>query len=107
MVNGTNLNGKILKLLKLTNIHGRHTYTGEYQERIYKDKEVVSCVHEKGCINKPLTEEQKASNKERSRVRVRGEHLFGFVENSRNGSFVSTIGVARAKAKIGMNHTVK
>ena len=30
------------------------------------------------------------------------EHLFGFVENSMNGSFIRTIGIARAKAKIGM-----
>jgi len=42
------------------------------------------------------------SNKEKSRIRARVEHLFGFVENSMNGSFVQTIGLARAKAKIGM-----
>ncbi|GAI59904.1 unnamed protein product, partial [marine sediment metagenome] len=45
---------------------------------------------------------QKTSNKEKSRTRARVEHLFGFVENSMNGSFVRTIGLARAKAKIGM-----
>jgi len=28
--------------------------------------------------------------------------LIGFVENSMNGSFIRTIGIARAKAKIGM-----
>jgi hypothetical protein len=28
--------------------------------------------------------------------------VFGFVENSMHGSIVSTIGIARAKAKIGM-----
>jgi len=39
---------------------------------------------------------------EKSRTRVRVEHLFGFVENSMNGSFVRTIGFTRAKAKIGM-----
>ncbi|MEX2429458.1 MAG: transposase, partial [Bacteroidales bacterium] len=42
------------------------------------EKEVI----EKGYRNKPLTEEQKASNKEKSRTRVRVEHLFGFIENS-------------------------
>jgi len=30
----------------------------------------------------------------------------GFVENSMNGSFIRTIGIARAKAKIGMIHPV-
>jgi len=33
---------------------------------------------------------------------IRLSNLFGFVENSMNGSFVRTIGLARAEAKIGM-----
>ena len=77
-------------------------YTGEKQEKVYKKKKVINQVIEKGCRNKPLTEKQKASNKEKSRTRVRVEHIFGFVENSMNGSFIRTIGLARAKAKIGM-----
>ena len=77
-------------------------YTGEEQEKVYKKKEVINKVIEKGYRNKPLTEEQKASNKEKSRTRVRVEHLFGLVENSMNDSFVRTIGLARAEAKIGM-----
>ena len=77
-------------------------YTGEDQEAVYEKKEVISKVIEKGYRNKPLTEIQKANNKEKSSVRCRVEHLFGFVENSMNGSFIRTIGIARAKAKIGM-----
>lgn len=77
-------------------------YTGEEQETIYKKKKVINKVIEKGYRNKPLTEEQKASNKEKSKVRARVEHLFGFVENSMNGSFVRTIGIVRATAKIGI-----
>ena len=77
-------------------------YTGEEQEKVYKKKKVINKVIEKGYRNKPLTDEQKASNKEKSRTRARVEHLFGFVENSMNGSFVRTIGLARAEAKIGM-----
>ena len=83
-------------------IYADSAYTGEEQEKTYKKKKVVSMVNEKGCRNKPLTEEQKASNKEKSKIRARVEHIFGFVENSMNGSFVRTIGMARAKAKIGM-----
>jgi len=77
-------------------------YTGEEQENVYKKKKVINKVIEKGYRNNPLTDEQKASNKEKSRTRARVEHLFGFVENSMNGSFVRTIGLARAEAKIGM-----
>ncbi len=83
-------------------IYADSAYTGEEQEKTYKKKKVVSMVNEKGCRNKPLTDEQKASNKEKSKIRARVEHIFGFVENSMNGSFVRTIGMARAKAKIGM-----
>jgi IS5 family transposase len=80
----------------------RQRNTREDQEKIYKKKEVISKVHEKGYRNKPLTETQKARNKEKSSIRVRVEHVFGFVENSMHGSIVRTISIARANAKIGM-----
>ena len=77
-------------------------YTGEDQETVYKKKKVINKIIEKGYLNKPLTEEQIANNKEKSRTRVRVEHVFGFVENSMHGSIVRTIGIVRATAKIGM-----
>lgn len=77
-------------------------YTGEEQEKIYTDKKVINKVIEKGYRNKPLTEEQKANNKTKSKTRARVEHIFGFVENSMNRSIVRTIGFSRAKAKIGI-----
>lgn len=83
-------------------LYADSAYTGEKQENIYADKKVLNMVHEKGYKGKPLTDEQKADNREKSRVRVRVEHVFGFVENSMNGSIVRTIGIVRAKAKIGM-----
>jgi len=83
-------------------LYADSAYTGEDQEKIYKKGEVISKVHEKGYRNKPLTETQKASNKEKSSIRARVEHVFGFVENSMHGSIVRTIGIARANAKIGM-----
>jgi IS5 family transposase len=73
-------------------------YTGEEQEKVYKKKKVINRVNEKGYRNKPLTDEQKAGNREKSKTRARVEHIFGFVENSMNGSFLRTIGIARAKA---------
>ena len=83
-------------------LYADSAYTGEDQEIIYEKKKVISKIIEKGYRNKPLTEIQKVNNKEKSKVRCRVEHLFGFVENSMNGSFIRTIGMARAKAKIGM-----
>jgi IS5 family transposase len=83
-------------------IYADSAYTGEEQEKAYKKKNVINKVIEKGYRNKPLTEKQIADNKEKSRTRVRVEHIFGFVENSMKGSFVRTIGLTRANAKIGM-----
>ncbi len=83
-------------------LYADSAYGGEEQERVYKEKEVINKVHEKGHRNKPLTEKQKADNREKSKTRARVEHIFGFVENSMNGSIVRTIGMARAKAKIGI-----
>ena len=57
-------------------------------------------VHDSQAMEQLLTE--KANNKEKSSSRARVEHLFGFVENSMNGSFIRSIGIARAEAKIGM-----
>jgi len=83
-------------------LYADSAYGGEDQQKVYKKKEMDDRVHEKGYRNKPLTEKQKADNREKSRVRARVEHVFGFVENSMNGSIVRTIGMVRAQAKIGM-----
>jgi IS5 family transposase len=78
-------------------------YAGEALEKAYsEDKKVTPQVIEKGCKNKPLTEEQKENNGLKSKIRVRVEHVFGFVENSMNGSFIRCIGKKRAEAVIGL-----
>jgi len=59
-------------------------------------------IHEKGYKNNPLTEEQKQSNRIKSKTRVRVEHIFGFIENSMHGSFIRTIGIKRATTVVGL-----
>ncbi len=58
---------------------------GRHQEKVYKKKNIINKVLEKGSRNNPLTERQKANNKEKSSIRVRVEHIFNFVENSMSG----------------------
>ena len=77
-------------------------YAGENQEEIYDRKNIINRVHEKGVRNTPLTDEQKTKNKEKSKTRVRVEHVFGFIENSMKKSFIRTIGIVRAETKIGL-----
>jgi len=59
-------------------------------------------VHKKAYRNKPLTDEQKASNKEKSKTRARVEHIFGFMEQSMNGLMVRSVGIKRATTVIGL-----
>lgn len=63
-------------------------------------------VHEKGSRNHPLTEEQKACNQEKSRIRVRIEHIFGFMTNSMYGITVRSIGKLRARFNAGITNLV-
>lgn len=87
-------------------LHADSAYTGPNQEAILEKNKMVNQVHEKGSKNKPLTKEQKASNTEKSRVRARVEHIFGFMENSMNKMYLHYIGIRRARAAIGMMNLV-
>ncbi len=77
-------------------------YRSEEQEEKLKKQGCASHIHERAYRNKPLTPEQEAANTERSRVRVRIEHVFGHIETAMHGCYVRAIGIARAKAKIGL-----
>ena len=81
-------------------LYGDSAYTG-YEEML-KEKQIESRLHEKGRRNKPLTPSQKEANHQRSKVRARVEHVFGFIENSMGGSRLRCIGKTRAMATIGL-----
>jgi len=57
-------------------------------------------INEKAEKDRPLTEEQKASNREKSRVRARIEHVFGHMHTSMGGLTLRCIGIARAESNI-------
>ena len=82
-----------------------------YGDSAYKSKEVDDLlarrgiknkIHEKGYRDHPLSEKQKKQNKKKSSIRVRVEHIFGFIENSMGGSFIRSIGKKRAEGIIGL-----
>ena len=83
-------------------LYADSAYTGQKQEQVLSDKGVKNCVHEKGYKGKPLTDEQKKSNTEKSKVRARVEHIFGFMEMSMNGMYLHSIGIKRVNALIGL-----
>ena len=69
-------------------------------------KEIKNQIHEKGYRNRPLSEEQKAENKRKSRIRARIEHVFGYMTGSLHGITVRSIGIARAKFNIGLTNLI-
>jgi len=65
-------------------------------------KGLKSRIHRRAARNRPLSQKQEAANTVRSKVRARVEHVFGHQENSMGRKIVRTIGMARARFKIGM-----
>lgn len=79
-------------------------YRSEEMEAKLRARQLKSHIHRKGKRGKPLTEQAKGSNRTKSTVRVRVEHIFGAQANDMGGTLVRTIGLVRAKAKIGMKN---
>jgi len=66
----------------------------------------TSKIHYRAYRNQPLHPELERRNKERSKVRVGVEHVFGAQKNNQNMRLIRTIGLARARAKIGLTNLV-
>jgi IS5 family transposase len=77
-------------------------YRSEEQEKALQASQHNSHIHERAYRNHPLTEEQKATNKTKSKVRARVEHVFGHMENTMGGMGLRTIGLARAKVGVAL-----
>lgn len=77
-------------------------YRSEEQECSLKESEHTSQINERAYRGKPLSADQDISNKAKSRVRARIEHVFGHMENSMGGLFVRSIGIARARMGVAL-----
>jgi len=82
-------------------------YSGEKIDTKLKERGYKPQICEKGYRNKPLTEEQKASNREKSKVRCRIEHIFGSQKMRMGNEVLRSIGFARARFWIGMRKRQK
>ena len=84
-------------------LYADSAYVGEKLHSELSDSLEIR-IHEKGNRNHPLNEEQQECNKEKSRIRARVEHVFGFMTNSMKGITVRTIGMARAMFCVGITN---
>lgn len=81
-------------------------YRSQELEEILYATGYISRIHERPYANQPLTDKQIKTNKKKSKIRVRVEHVFGHIKTNLNGDFVRTIGKARATAKITLTNLV-
>ena len=63
-----------------------------------------SPIHRRARRNHPLSLAQVRVNHAKSRIRARIEHVFGARQNTPGGPIVRTIGIVRARAKIGLQN---
>ena len=69
-----------------------------------REKGLKSRIHRKAHRSKPLSAREQQGNKTRSKVRARVEHVFGAQTNDMGGTLVRSIGLVRAKARIGLKN---
>ena len=69
-----------------------------------REKGLKSRIHRKSQRSKPLSAREQQGNKTRSKVRARVEHVFGAQTNDMGGTLVRSIGLVRAKARIGLKN---
>ena len=77
----------------------------EIEEKLGR-RGLKSRIHHRAYRNRKLSEAQKAANTTRSSVRARVEHVFGDQKNAMGAEIVRTIGIVRARRKIGMTNLV-
>ena len=56
----------------------------------------------RACRSHALSKAHERANRQKSKIRARVEHVFGAQQTSPGGRLVRTIGIMRAKAKIGL-----
>ena len=84
-------------------LYADSAYRSKQIEKHLKEIKCTSKVHEKGYRNKPLTESQKKNNSDKSKIRGRIEHIFGFMTNSMNDALhLRQIGQQRIATTIGL-----
>lgn len=81
-------------------------YTGPACEAAFERKHVTGKVIERAYRNKPLTARQRKSNRTKSRIRVRVEHVFGTMCMCMRAACNRCIGMNRNQGTVAMTNLV-
>lgn len=100
------LDGLLNKANTSNDVYADSAYRATEIEARLAERGFKSRIYVRSSRNHPLSEAQAAANRAKSRVRVRIEHVFAAQENTPGGRLVRTIGIVRARAKIGLANLV-
>jgi transposase, IS5 family len=84
---------------------GRHAYRSKANEEFLEKNGFVSRIHRKKPPGRPMPETTRRANALKSKVHSRVEHVFAAPKDKMD-LFIRTIGIARARVKIGMANLV-
>jgi IS5 family transposase len=85
-------------------VFGDSAYRSAEIEAKLKAGGLRSRIHQRARRNHPLSPAQERANRSKSRIRARIEHVFGAQQSAPGGRIVRTIGIVRARAKIGLQN---
>jgi transposase, IS5 family len=87
-------------------LYGDSAYKGPEIRKLMKHLCINDRLSEKSYKNKKLTKSQIESNHQKSKIRCRVEHVFGFMQNTMKSKLLRTIGIKRASFQIGLTNLV-
>jgi len=87
-------------------VYGDSAYRSAETEAKLNSRGFRSRIHRRASRNRPLSKAQENANRRKSKVRARIEHVFGAQQTAPGGRIIRTIGIARAKVKIGLQNLV-
>jgi IS5 family transposase len=97
---GGELKFLLSKDVTCSKVWGDAAYFSQENQKFLEENGFISDLHRKKPKGKPLPSHISRANGRRSKIRAHIEHVFAF-QKHRMGLFVRTIGLARAKVKIG------
>ena len=98
------LNGLLHRGNTSKDVFGDSAYRSAATEATLKARGFRSRIHVRAARGHPLSKAKAAANRAKSRIRARIEHVFGAQETAPGGRIVRTIGIVRARLKIGLRN---
>jgi IS5 family transposase len=83
-------------------VYADSAYRSAEAEAMLAGKQITSQIHERAYRNRPLSDEQKERHRQKSKVRARIEHVFGYMSQTMKGFYLRYIGRRRNAAAIGL-----